>query len=74
MQRSRCSILIKQTTHPGTVKFTFCMPVFPQLLKSVRLWGTVHIFGSLQGGSNATFPVRHIIEHLTARFYAQKVL
>ena len=67
-------MLIKQTTHPGTMKFTICTLFSLQLLKSVRLWGTVHIFGSLQGGSNVTFPVCHIIEHLTARFYAQKVL
>jgi hypothetical protein len=29
-----------------------------QLLKSVRLWGSVQIYGALQGGSNVTFPVR----------------
>jgi hypothetical protein len=29
-----------------------------QLLKCVRLNGTVHIYGAMQGGANVTFPVR----------------
>jgi hypothetical protein len=32
-----------------------------QLLKCVRQWGTVHIYGALQGGGHVAFPVRHTL-------------
>ena len=30
-----------------------------QLLRAVRKWGTVHVYGALNGGSDVTFKVRH---------------
>ena len=47
------------TVVPGTVSLcTHLLCYSSQLLRSVRLYGTVQIYGALQGSSNVTFPVR----------------